>query len=87
MKKATIQMKPLETYRGATIYQFDEPEAASQKIIQLKLFAKGHMPKPANLIIHFDAEDSNQNNALRKIKSHIDAYLKEHNIKELISEN
>lgn len=57
-------MKSLETYRGATIYQNSELDPSLCEVINLKLFAKGRMPDPDNLIIHFDAEAPTQDEAL-----------------------
>lgn len=80
-------MKSLETYRGVTIYQNSELDPSPCKVINLKLFAKGRMPDPDNLIIHFDAEAPTQDEALAKIKSNIDEYLSNHQLKSLKPES
>lgn len=79
-------MNYLETYRGADIYQKGKLDPALYQVINLKLIAKGQMPNPGNLLIHFDAEASSKNEALRKIKTEIDDYLSEHHLHKLISE-
>lgn len=83
LNTGTGHMKLLETYRGAAIYQKGELDSSQYQIINLKLSAKGRMPKPDNLIIHFDAEAPSQDEALTKIKADIDAYLFHHQLKRL----
>ncbi|MFH5884156.1 hypothetical protein ACG2F4_07580 [Halalkalibaculum sp. DA3122] len=45
------------------------------------------MPDPDNLIIHFDAEAPTKDEALAKIKSDIDEFLSNHQLKRLKPES
>lgn len=80
-------MNYVETYRGADIYLKGKIDSVQHQVINLKLIARGLMPDPENLIIHFDAEASSKDEALTKIKTEIDDYLAEHHLNKLISEH